>query len=192
LRRRDADESYPSELGTPNETPSPTSPNLSTVGSKLPATPNWEPIRNIFPAATDYLCDALYAHLVVYNYVSILCPLPLGALAGDSGEGQPIPKKAAHLLGLQEAPTGPTGLRRMASRRAVGSGGIAPLGTGTELREVQKGLRLCIGKLVAELKQEESADSEEGGPLHSKKEVMVDPLLVRSLCEVVRCAEEAL
>ena len=191
MRRRDNDESYPSEPGTINEITSPTSSNLSAVGSRLPATPNWEPIRNIFPAATDYLCDALYAHLVVYNYVSILCPLPLGALAGDSGEGQPIPNKAAHLLGLQEAPTGPTGLRRMASRRAVGGGGSAPMGTGTELREVQKGLRLCIAKLVAELKKEGS-DSEEGGPLNSKNEVPVDPLLVRSLCEVVRCAEEAL
>lgn len=187
LRRRSNDES-PSKLGTKNNTPSPTSSGLSAVGSKPPVTPDWDPIRNIFPAAADFLCDALYAHIVVYNYVSILCPLPVAVEAGDGGEGQRIPKKAAHLLGLQEGSTGSTGLRRVASRRAVGGGSSAP----TELLDVQKGLRLCIGKLVAELKLEAGAKREEGGPLHSKKEVPVDALVMRSLCEVVRSAEEAL
>lgn len=186
LRRRNNDES-PSKLGTKNKNPSATSSGLSPVGSKLPVT-DWDPIRNIFPAAEDFLCDALYAHIVVYNYVSILCPLPVVVEAGDGGEGQRIPKKAAHLLGLQGGSTGPTGLRRVVSRRAVGGGSSAP----TELLDVQKGLRLCIGKLVAELKLEAGAKREEGGPLHSKKEVPVDALVMRSLCEVVRSAEEAL
>lgn len=30
-------------------------------------------LRSIFPTGTDYLLDALYAHLVVYNYINSLC-----------------------------------------------------------------------------------------------------------------------
>ncbi|KAI5867615.1 hypothetical protein GGS23DRAFT_602635 [Durotheca rogersii] len=35
---------------------------------------DWSAIQNLFPSGTDYLCDALYAHLVAYNYVTSLCP----------------------------------------------------------------------------------------------------------------------
>lgn len=30
-------------------------------------------LRKIFPQGTDYLLDALYAHLIVYNYIDSLC-----------------------------------------------------------------------------------------------------------------------
>ncbi|CAJ2503703.1 Uu.00g110970.m01.CDS01 [Anthostomella pinea] len=36
--------------------------------------PDWVAIKNIFPSGTDYLCDALYAHLLAYNYITQLCP----------------------------------------------------------------------------------------------------------------------
>ncbi|KAI5925732.1 hypothetical protein F4810DRAFT_708248 [Camillea tinctor] len=34
----------------------------------------WAAIRNLFPSGSDYLCDALYAHLLAYNYITSICP----------------------------------------------------------------------------------------------------------------------
>ncbi|KAI1494556.1 hypothetical protein F5X96DRAFT_676359 [Biscogniauxia mediterranea] len=34
----------------------------------------WAAIKNLFPSGTDYLCDALYAHLLAYNYITSICP----------------------------------------------------------------------------------------------------------------------
>ncbi|ODA83052.1 hypothetical protein RJ55_01561 [Drechmeria coniospora] len=51
----------------------------------------WEPLKNVFGCCSDYVCDALYAHIVAYNYVCVL--------ANSSGDDE-IPKKAASLLGL--------------------------------------------------------------------------------------------
>ena len=81
--------------------------------------PNWSPIKNIFPAASDYLCDALYAHIVAYNYLNTLCPVPIvnptaASLNTNSHHrrtgshpestttsGRKVPKKAASILGMQ-------------------------------------------------------------------------------------------
>ncbi|KXJ93830.1 hypothetical protein Micbo1qcDRAFT_158719, partial [Microdochium bolleyi] len=38
------------------------------------AAPAWASIKSVFPNGTDYLCDALYAHLLTYNYIDSLCP----------------------------------------------------------------------------------------------------------------------
>ncbi|KAI1803877.1 hypothetical protein F4811DRAFT_309494 [Daldinia bambusicola] len=64
----------------PTETP--TSPQRSGLGESLeprynpvwPKRPDWTAIQNLFPTGSDYLCDALYAHLVAYNYITSLCP----------------------------------------------------------------------------------------------------------------------
>ncbi|CAK7231171.1 hypothetical protein SCUCBS95973_007820 [Sporothrix curviconia] len=32
--------------------------------------------KRIFPTGSDYLCDALYAHIIAFNYISLLCPPP--------------------------------------------------------------------------------------------------------------------
>ncbi|KAI1500646.1 hypothetical protein F5X99DRAFT_409869 [Biscogniauxia marginata] len=34
----------------------------------------WAALKNLFPSGTDYLCDALYAHLLAYNYITSICP----------------------------------------------------------------------------------------------------------------------
>ncbi|CAK7198826.1 hypothetical protein SEUCBS139899_001493 [Sporothrix eucalyptigena] len=32
--------------------------------------------KRIFPTGSDYLCNALYAHIIAFNYISLLCPPP--------------------------------------------------------------------------------------------------------------------
>ncbi|KAK4041969.1 hypothetical protein C8A01DRAFT_14359, partial [Parachaetomium inaequale] len=106
---------------------SPSNLSLTTAATPPPTTPTswcmWSPIKNIFPSASDHLCDALYAHLLAYNYIASLSPLPstpspllstpsssssfreAGSRAKTSGEDSAtrnlqIPQKAASLLGM--------------------------------------------------------------------------------------------
>ncbi|OTA80254.1 hypothetical protein M434DRAFT_229478 [Hypoxylon sp. CO27-5] len=46
----------------------------SAYSPSWPKKPDWTAIQNLFPAGSDYLCDALYAHLVAYNYITSMCP----------------------------------------------------------------------------------------------------------------------
>ncbi|KAH9889229.1 hypothetical protein F4778DRAFT_785782 [Xylariomycetidae sp. FL2044] len=57
--------------------PSPLTPDFAPpapAAALAPARPDWTPIKVVFPSGTDYLCDALYAHLVAYNHITSLCP----------------------------------------------------------------------------------------------------------------------
>ncbi|KAK4659963.1 hypothetical protein QC762_114950 [Podospora pseudocomata] len=80
---------------------------------------SWRPIRAIFPFGSDYLCDALYAHVLAYNYISTLCPpppvsplrqqapgsaghRPSGSSSDDPNSKTRVPKKAASVLGMQD------------------------------------------------------------------------------------------
>ncbi|KAK4245613.1 hypothetical protein C7999DRAFT_16207 [Corynascus novoguineensis] len=91
--------------------------SLSLAATAAPA-PAWAPIKNIFPSASNHLCDALYAHLLAYNYVASLVPqttpspvfFPTTApsssrpdpRAGTDRKGLRIPHKAASLLGMDD------------------------------------------------------------------------------------------
>ncbi|ORY67677.1 uncharacterized protein BCR38DRAFT_483289 [Pseudomassariella vexata] len=98
----------------------------SVFHSSRPNSAQWAAIKNIFPSGTDYLCDALYAHLLAYNYITALCPRPVSvplpttrppsstSSSTDltisrtrSSDGTKIPRKAASLLGLQNDPNEP-------------------------------------------------------------------------------------
>jgi hypothetical protein len=93
-----------------------TRPNTAHTSSS----PDWQAIKNIFPSGTDHLCNALYAHLLAYNYITYLCPRAPAAPAptrpttrhashgsdadasqrpSDATSG--IPPKASALLGLE-------------------------------------------------------------------------------------------
>ncbi|KAI1140815.1 hypothetical protein F5Y05DRAFT_287976 [Hypoxylon sp. FL0543] len=101
-----------------------------------PKKPDWTAIQNLFPTGSDYLCDALYAHLVAYNYITSMCPrsalvnpisrptskssaasdISLGLsfdlrtsvdIRSSTSDGTTIPLKAANLLGLQDDPNAP-------------------------------------------------------------------------------------
>ncbi|KAK8005306.1 hypothetical protein PG990_011343 [Apiospora arundinis] len=49
-------------------------PITPTSPYQPPGTADWQAIKRIFPSGTDYLCDALYAHILAYNYITSLCP----------------------------------------------------------------------------------------------------------------------
>lgn len=120
----------------------PPSPQRNGVADSLysptwPKRPDWTAIQNLFPSGTDYLCDALYAHLVAYNYITSLCPrsvlvnppsrpsskssttaseYSLGLsldlrtsvdIRSSISDSNAIPLKAASLLGLQDDPNAP-------------------------------------------------------------------------------------
>ncbi|KAK1968692.1 hypothetical protein LY78DRAFT_573635 [Colletotrichum sublineola] len=197
------------------------------------APPQWSRIRSIFPHGSDYLCDALYAHIIVYNYLAPLVPsLRHGAAASarppsprsPASTEEPIPRKAATLLGLQggrhdaapSSPLPPRPLRkrpsmflglRAASRQSthpapplppappvpslpraspVGTT-PAPSASDISLRELQLGLHQCIARLVTTLRGEGGTEGHVAGDAAGD----VDPLVLRSLCEIVRCCEEA-
>ncbi|KAH6645840.1 hypothetical protein BKA67DRAFT_87679 [Truncatella angustata] len=95
--------------------------------------PEWYAIKNIFPTGTDHLCDALYAHILAYNYITSICPrsavvIPaarpvskqsshpsistvsnissrISELSAPRSGSNGIPTKAATLLGLQTDPS---------------------------------------------------------------------------------------
>jgi hypothetical protein len=94
-------------------------PPTLTTGSRA-GTSDWSTLKNLFPAGSDYLCDALYAHLLAYNYITRLCPrsaivnsnprrssissidYPASPSAkSNASDSNKIPRKAASILGLQ-------------------------------------------------------------------------------------------
>ncbi|KAI8957549.1 hypothetical protein F5Y11DRAFT_360730 [Daldinia sp. FL1419] len=247
------------QQSSPAETP--TSPQRFGFGESLeprysptwPKKSDWATIQNLFPSGSDYLCDALYAHLVAYNYITSLCPrsvlvnpmittttttsrptsksstapseLSLG-LSPDlrtsvdiraSTDGGAIPRKAAHLLGLQDDPNLPipeppsSRCNTLRSKRsffaapravsyyevsrpttAVGSvvGRRLPQPEQGEqvLRDLRLGLARCISRLVATLRVTNGNPSSPDGTGGIKREE--DPDFMRALCEIVRLSEE--
>ncbi|KAL2757667.1 hypothetical protein ACRALDRAFT_2032524 [Sodiomyces alcalophilus JCM 7366] len=197
--------------------------------------PQWSRLRNIFPQGSDYLLDALFAHLVAYSYVSGLLPrLPPGPspprserCSSDSAyhplresrdSSNDIPRKAWKMLGLEDmetgghtpslrasvAPLSPQQQHQQQQRTvrkkpsfmdSMRPSRLQPLTqTGlaeqASMRELQIGLARCIGKLVSTLR----AGPDEGDELpmlagECPKAGEIDPLLVRTLCEIVRCCE---
>ncbi|KAK4189760.1 hypothetical protein QBC35DRAFT_513833 [Podospora australis] len=121
--------------------PRPTS-SFSTTSSPInPAHRSIIPIKNIFPSGSDYLCDALYAHVLAYNYIGTLCAptqvshaqypgagfqghRPSGSSMDDRSRNTRIPRKAASVLGMQDVTSGhmppsPMSPQRSRSRRLL-------------------------------------------------------------------------
>ncbi|GJC84537.1 hypothetical protein ColLi_07375 [Colletotrichum liriopes] len=200
------------------------SSNLDLPSTMPPSTttlapPQWSRIRSVFPHGSDYLCDALYAHIIAYNYLApMVQSLPHGGAARPPTPGSPastedpIPKKAATLLGLQgnhdATPPPPRPLRkrssmflglRASSRQSTfpasplppppaptTPAATAPSASDVPLRELQHGLRRCIARLVTTLRVEGTES-----PVAGEQVNEVDPLVMRSLCEIVKCCEES-
>lgn len=117
----------PQSSGSMLEPVTPTSPFNSPGGA------DWQAIKRIFPTGTDYLCDALYAHILAYNYITTLCPRSTAAAAPRpsskssvssyessllgpelasvrtrNSDSTKIPRKAASLLGMETDPSATT------------------------------------------------------------------------------------
>ncbi|KAK3949909.1 hypothetical protein QBC32DRAFT_27082 [Pseudoneurospora amorphoporcata] len=199
--------------------------------SKSSGIPDWAPIKNIFPTGTDRLCDALYAHLIAYNYIGTLCPPQPGASShapketssvqrnpssstrpSDDNNVRRIPRKAESILGMNdEAATNLSsgalysprdgGFGRPFTRDSEKGGGAPKMSTSssggsnggdlTMLRDIHAGLARCIARLVTTLKLTTGEGMVEGEALSPKETVALDPFLLRTLCELVRCGEEA-
>lgn len=165
----------------------------------------WEPLKNVFGCCSDYICDALYAHIVAYNYISALVarnpPPPAqagrtyGHKASDSQQ-EDIPKKAASLLGLTS-----TGDMATAGFNHRARGLTTALGTwhkeemvhgqttaSANHENMQSDLLRCVSRLVATAKLMAETGEE---PLLDMDVEDSDRLFLRSLCEIVRIAEEA-
>ena len=212
--------------------------NTSTAepgASKSSGVPDWAPIKNIFPTGADRLCDALYAHLIAYNYIGTLCPPLPGASPhtskethnvpqrnpssptrhSDDNNVRRIPKKAESILGMNDEASsgglysprdggfGSRPFTRDSSDKGGGGPGGAPKmstsnnssnGAGgsdlNQLRDIHAGLAKCIARLVTTLKITTGEGMVEGEALSKKENVALDPFLLRTLCELVRCAEE--
>ncbi|KAK4102930.1 hypothetical protein N658DRAFT_422492 [Parathielavia hyrcaniae] len=113
------------------------------------ATHLWTPIQAIFPTAPPRLCDALYAHLLAYNYLRSLCPAPppttttptnqtAAAVHGssppaarddddddidDTTRSLGIPHKAASLLGMDDPVSAAAAYRTRKQTQVMGGGG---------------------------------------------------------------------
>lgn len=179
----------------------------SASSSSIEAPPPWMPLKHVFGCCSDYICDALYAHILAYNYISALIPRNASPLKPRIGgpntndtQSEDIPKKAASLLGLAGAPDGNSlGTHRLARKLSMArlswvpgkelpsTGGAAQEQTA---RDIQAGLMRCIGRLVATARlMAESGTGEERMVEMEAKES--DVLFTRSLCEIVRISEDA-
>lgn len=130
----------------------PSEPNDLTLTRTTSSTtrpgPSWFCIKRVFPSGSDYRCEALYAHLLAYNYIATICghdvvpltlPVPSPVRRGTApvhvrcastsaemlARTEPdffpvVPKKAAHLLGIGAGSGSTTNLVRTASLKSVG------------------------------------------------------------------------
>ncbi|WZH40578.1 uncharacterized protein QYS62_001515 [Fusarium acuminatum] len=163
----------------------------------------WASLRNVFSGCSDYICDALYAHIVAYNYVSrVPRSQPSGHRASTSdskSQGENIPKKAASLLGLVTPQTHPTPSVGRFARKF--SAPLNVIGFGKEetstatvhdnaTRNIESGLLRCISRLVATARMIAVEGSEEEKIMDTEPQE-IDIIFVKSLCEIVRLSEEA-
>lgn len=154
-----------------------------TEDDPAPITP-WAPLRAVFDGGSEFLCDALYAHIVAYNYVLTLRsrPTPPKSASIAPRKDDEVPKKAAALLGLRSDVEAEGQSAGRPSGEALRSPSEKRDGA---LKELVVGLSVCISRLVVTLREGRSEVLEEGA-----EEGGVDVLLLRSLCELVRCSEE--
>ncbi|KAF5005672.1 hypothetical protein FDECE_7906 [Fusarium decemcellulare] len=162
----------------------------------------WASLKHVFGGCSDYICDALYAHIVAYNYVSRVPrsqPSHRGSTSSTKSQDD-IPKKAASLLGLSApqpqphpAPNGGRFAKKFTTPLTAIGFGKEEMTTSTAqdnaTRNIESGLLRCISRLVATAKMM----AEEGSGEDSMVDVEpqeVDMIFVRSLCEIVRISEE--
>ncbi|KAF4430905.1 hypothetical protein FACUT_8783 [Fusarium acutatum] len=163
----------------------------------------WASLRHVFSGCSDYICDALYAHIVAYNYVSrVPRNQPSGQRASTSDskqQGENIPRKAASLLGLGKPQVNPSpSVGRFAKKF---SAPLTVMGFGKEetstatvqdnaTRNIESGLLRCISRLVATARMISEGGAGEERLMDTEPPQEVDMIFVRSICEIVRLSEE--
>ncbi|RFU74739.1 hypothetical protein TARUN_7514 [Trichoderma arundinaceum] len=180
------------------------SPSSSSLESPKP----WTSIKNVFGTSSDYICDAIYSHIVAYNYISALVaryPTTLGhgrACSPVGSQHEDIPKKAASLLGLHDGANLTSASSIRSSKRFSSSHWgkedymtTSSLATSanqdTALRNIQTELLRCIRRLIATARLMAESETTEEKMVEMEMED-ADVLLMRSLCEIVRINEETI
>ncbi|KPM36351.1 hypothetical protein AK830_g10224 [Neonectria ditissima] len=168
----------------------------------------WAPLRHVFGSCSDYICDALYAHMVAYNYVSRVprsqstSSTRSSTSSSKKSQKEDIPKKAASLLGL-DGLHAPPSVGRIAKKLSApltawgfGKDEMSPVGGASTAaqdnttRNIEAGLLRCVMRLIGTARMM----AEEGGGEERMMEMEpqeADMMFVRSLCEIVRISEEA-
>lgn len=179
----------------------------TTPGSEVATIPcPWASLKHVFGGCSDYICDALYAHIFAYNYISRVprsqpAPHRISTASSDKSQSEDIPKKAASLLGLDTPQPSPTpNIGRLAKKLSTPFSAIlgkedtaqttSAAAQDNATRNIEAGLLRCISRLVATARM-----MVEGG---NGEEIMmnvepqeVDMIFLRSLCEIVKINEEA-
>ncbi|KAK7433298.1 hypothetical protein QQZ08_000236 [Neonectria magnoliae] len=181
----------------------------ATTSLEVSVAPNpWAPLRHVFGSCSDYICDALYAHMVAYNYISRVPRSQSTSSTRSStpssrrSQNEDIPKKAASLLGLDSS-HGPPSVGRIAKKLSApltawgfGKDEMTPVGGAStaaqdnNTRNIEAGLLRCVMRLIGTARMM----AEEGGAEDRMMEAEpheADMMFVRSLCEIVRISEEA-
>ncbi|CAG9995601.1 unnamed protein product [Clonostachys byssicola] len=192
--------------------PSPTEQSLKSPSSSSlppPSPKTWLPLKSVFGCCSDYICEALWAHIVAYNYISALIPRAppqanrhRSSTSNDSQKDE-IPKKAASILGLAASQGGSipsierpalNKLRTSSSWTLNKEGMVAEQSSRAAsnentTREIQTGLMRCIVRLIAtaQLMSEDDKADEKIVEMETRG---VDMLFTRSLCEIVRMSED--
>ncbi|KFA51193.1 hypothetical protein S40293_05078 [Stachybotrys chartarum IBT 40293] len=173
----------------------------------------WLSLRNVFGNTSEYICDALYAHILAYNYISALVPRSTPVVPGlgrrqsrilSDLQHDDIPRKAASLLGLSTSldgsPVGPHGqskgfdgsLVSLLNKDDTGSGSSPAAATYEHaIRDIQSELMRCISRLVTTAKLVAESGCGEDRLIEVEAH-NIDVFLMRSLCEIVRIAEEGM
>lgn len=179
------------------------SPSVTSLESLKP----WVSVKNVFGNCSDYICDALYSHIVAYNYVSALVArypnsVSNGRSSSPAGsQHEDIPKKAASLLGLNEGSAITSAASIRSARRfssshwgkedvMTTSTGSASTGQDMALRNIQTELLRCIRRLIATARLMAETNTTDDKVVEMEVEDG-DVLFMRSLCEIVRVNEEA-
>ncbi|KAM5364154.1 hypothetical protein ACJZ2D_011655 [Fusarium nematophilum] len=174
-------------------------------GSAMTPPAPWGSLRHVFGGCSDYICDALYAHIVAYNYVSRVPrsqPTHRTSTSSSKKSQDDIPKKAASVLGLS-APQQPQqhqhlspNVGRIAKKFTTpfahcGKDEMTTTAQDNATRNIESGLLRCISRLVATAKMMAEEGSGGDDRMVDVEPQEVDMIFVRSLCEIVRISEEA-
>ncbi|GKT96348.1 hypothetical protein Ct61P_14198 [Colletotrichum tofieldiae] len=171
------------------------------------------------PHGSDYLCDALYAHIIAYNYLApMVQSLPHGGTARPRRREAPPAQRTPSQEGGDPAWSAREPRRHPAAAEAAAeavehvprparvlaavhlprvAATAAAAGTHNARRDGAVGVRRPAAGTAAWLAPVHRAaghDASRGGdrePRRGEPVNEVDPLVMRSLCEIVKCCEES-
>lgn len=150
--------------------------------------PDLGPFRNIFPDTDDWWRSVLYAHVLAYNYISALKDRECAAeTSSPRSSSLMVPSKATRTLGISASVTMPN----IRSVKVSQSSEIITKHVGimsTSFGRILTALASCITRIIGCMTVADDVDAARLRIQDGIKEE-IDWTVVRSLGEIVRCAE---